>query len=554
MMRRFLSVWLPRWPIDRLRRRHRQTLPQADGNRAAGRPDPITDPNRPVGLVTATTGGQRLTIVNRAGARAGLHPGQLVTDAKAIQPDLYVREAEPRADAQDLKSLGAWCARYTPWVAPASGINGLDGLMLEITGCAHLFGGEETMLCDLLHRLETFGFEARGAIADTQGTAWALARYGCEAHMCLPTGQEARALGSLPVAALRLDPETVDALMSLGLKTVSHLMTMPRAPLAKRFGPVPLTRLDQALGALDEPLSPLAPPAAYRARIVMAEPLSEISHLVKATARLARDLTGALQDDAQGARSLALDMFRLDGAVHRLDVGTARPVADPRHIVRLFTEKLDRLGGEIDTGYGIEVMTLSALVSEPLVSGQLGMDSAFGIKPGESGGTPVTRAVLEEALAPLTDRIANRLGLDKVRNLQRRDSHIPERAVSASPVMESLCGPNSWQMAHDPDYEISLGARPIALLPRAEPIDVIAEIPEGPPRQFRWRRSTYRVTRAEGPERLAPEWWRLDTDPERMRDYYRIEDENGRRFWLYRHGLYTRDPETPEWYMHGFFA
>lgn len=532
--RRIVAVFLPHWPVERF-------------YRAAGWP---LDRAAPLALATAAQGGQRITGRNRAAAEAGIAVGQLVADAMALSPGLAVHPADVAGDAAALKKLADWCGRYTPWTAPDPHGCGdePDGILMEVTGCDHLFGGEKALLDDLARRFRGFGFSARVVAAATPGAAWALARFGERRIFVLPTGEEERALRSLPVAALRLSAEVSGGLHRLGLKRIGDLYGRPRAPIAARFGPSVARRLDEALGRAAEPVSPELPLVPYRARLLFADGLTRIEDIETATGRLAEELGDLLARDRKGARKLELLLFRVDGEVTRLLAGTSAASRDPVHLARLFREKFRQVSDDFDAGFGIEAMSLAALAVDALapVQGALAGDE---------------RKVRD--IDALIDRLANRLGQKRVRRLAPRASHVPERAVAFSPAMGPAMGerspafapndssPNDWRVDAWQRLDGTVG-RPLRMLACAEPIEVTAEVPEGPPRRFRWRKVLHEVARTEGPERIAPEWWRRDGG--RTRDYYRVEDVDGRRFWLYRDGLYDRDAEMPRWYMHGMFG
>ncbi len=446
-----------------------------------------------------------------------------LADARAMHPQIEAIEADPAADARMLAGLADWCDRYTPLVA----LDGRDGLFLDITGCAHLFGGEEALAGDLLSRLAGHGFDARAGLAGTPGAAWAMARHRAGADgkaVILAPGGEAEALRPLPVAALRLDAETVIRLESVGLRRIGALMEVPRAPLARRFGRRLLERLDQAMGRLDEPISPRLALPALSAERRLAEPVTQAEELEHLAESLCRTLKERLEERGKGARSLELALFRTDGEVHRIAVGLSRPIRDPALVRRLFRERLTQ--GGPDAGCGYELVRLSVLTAAPFEGLQSGFDGRQD----------------EEDLAGLIDRIHARLGPGVVLRPVTIASHLPERAVRHVPF--DLAAPAQAEAGGQP--------RPVRLFSRPEPIEAMAEIPEGPPLMFRWRHALYRVSSAEGPERLAPEWWR--EEGARTRDYYRVEDSAGRRFWLYRQGLYSEPGAMPRWFLHGLFA
>ena len=447
-----------------------------------------------------------------------------LADARALVPGLCVRPAEPLRAARALEALADWALRFTPWVATS----GADGLMLDVSGCAHLFGGEEALLARLVAGVTGRGVAARGALADTPGAAWACARFGPGG--VVPAGGSAQALAPLPVAALRLEAATVAALERLGLRCIGDLAGKPRAPLAARFGAALVTRLDQAEGRLREPVSPRRPPARHQARRAFAEPVADGASILAALEAVCAELCAGLAHAGLGARRLALTLFRIDGGARTIPVGTSRPVREARPLVRLFAEHLDGF----DTGAGIEVIALAARTTEALGARQL----VSGLDPGIAGGSDDGTA-----LAGLVDRIANRLGPGRIKRLGPRPSHLPDRAVSPLPAVERA--PEAGWPARPP--------RPLRLLSPPLPVEAVAVVPDGPPVLFRWRGRVHRVARASGPERIADEWWH-ERAP--TRDYYRIEDQAGARFWLYREGLYE-DPAAapaPRWYLHGLFG
>ena len=445
-----------------------------------------------------------------------------LADARAMIPTLAVADEDPNADLTLLDEIADWAERYTPLVA-----RGSDGLMLDITGCAHLFGGEEALLADCLARLLTQGFLARGAIADTPGAAWAIARFA-ETGVTGP-GAALPVLASLPVAALRLEAETVSALDRVGLKRIGQIVDAPRAPLAARFGSLLLRRLDQALGREEEAIDPRRPPPVFIAERRFAEPIAREEDVSAALTSLAATLAASLERHGEGARRLEYALFRVDGAVTRITVGATRPLRSPKLILALFREKFASFGDDLDAGFGFDMARLSAAATapaDPLQTDLIG------------DGDPAAD------IAGLVDRIGARLGEDRVTALVEHPTHIPERAESFVPQAALAGQPRA--AAPPPDSAL----RPLRLFAHPEPIVVTAEIPDGPPAQFRWRRALYRVIRAEGPERIAAEWWN-GIGP--TRDYFRVEDEAGRRFWLYRDGLFSEAAE-PQWYVHGLFA
>jgi protein ImuB len=495
---------------------------------------PWADSRRPLVLVAPGTGGPRLVALNRAAEQSGLVAGELLSNARSKVLDLQSREADPAADDAALRKLALWCLCYTPLVAPwgqkGGEANGADGVFLDIAGCAHLFGGEVNLLADLAGRLRRFGLRARLAIADTPGAAWAVARHGHD-QTIVPSGDEEQALHDLPLAALRLPEATLATLRRLGFRRIGELIHQPRAPLAARFGAQLLLRLDQALGREPEPLSPLAPPPLYRVQAGFMEAITTQDHVIEAATRLLQRLAEDMAGDGVGARKLRLLLFRVDGEALSLTLGLAAPSRDVAHIARLIALRLERapLGREAE--FGFEAAGIHVLAAERMAARQ--------------GSLMMADAVVEsDGLARLVDRLQQRLGAGAVLRLHPRQSHIPERAVLARPAAD---GPVSAEAT-----AASVPPRPLLLLPQPEAAEVMALVPEGPPRQFRWRGVLHQVAQTDGPERIAPEWWR-QIEGEAERDYYVVEDTAGRRFWLYRAGIFGRGEIMPEWFVHGVF-
>ncbi len=544
--RTIVAVWLPYWQVER----HLRDLP---GKSAAE--DERPDPSRPFVLTAARKGGVRLVALNRAAETEGLYRDQLLTDARALVRDLQVCDADPERDAEALDDLCLWCTRFTPWAAVdrTQVRQGSDGLFLDISGCGHLFGGDRALVRKLLDRLHGFGISAHAAIAPTPGAAQALARYGGD-----------RAAGGVPVAdrsvlssllapldagALRLSEDIVDGLNGLGLRRIGDLYDKPRGPLAARFGPELLLRLDQALGLEGEAISPMLPKALYQVHTSVAEPLVLAEHVKIVIDRLADDLRTRLKADEAGALALRFAAWRADGNVMMLTAGTSEPCDDAAHMARLFHEKLDDLESAFDAGFGFETFQLSALETAP--------------KPPQAGRLDANdrSSGHMDDFGHLVDRLGNRLGLANVRRLYPHESHIPERAVISIPAIRGGLPRDQVRETHDWREESAALAgeaphRPLCLLPCPEPIEVVAEVPEGAPLRFRWRRVAYVIVQADGPERIAAEWWQTGQAAlnGHSRDYFRLEDNNGRRFWVYRDGLYGRETDAPRWYMHGVFA
>ncbi len=556
-MRRVISVWLPTWPTDRLRK-------QAQAGFDAL---PAEAP-----LVTAAHDGSRQAVAAVDGrARAlGVRPGMALAQAQALVPGLVIRPAQPEADEAGLRRLAAWCPRYTPLVAP----DPPDGLWLDITGCAHLHQGglcppwnpppratplepirlgrarpqtslrgpgddcplagvqgaeppgEAALLADLAARLRAAGITVRAAVADTPGAAHALARHAAKPLTIAPPNGAAAALAPLPVVALRLDAETTDSLHRLGLSRIEQLTALPRAPLARRFGSPVLRRLDQALGRLAEPITPITPPRAIASRLGFVEPLLTADAFAVVIDQLTTQVCGKLRRASLGAHWLDLRFERVDGSVQVIRIGTARPNRDAAHLARLLNHRLET----VDPGLGVEAIRLVVLLADWLSA--------------EQSAAALADADTQPDISALVDRLANRLDAARVWRAAPVESDVPERSVRRIPPIAAPGG-KSWR----DDLP-----RPVRLFSPPQPIQAIALLPDHPPAAFTWRRRRFRVRRADGPERIQGEWWRHAVEAAATRDYWRVEDEAGRRFWLYRRGD-GDDPASGDlrWFLHGIF-
>jgi protein ImuB len=493
----------------------------------------------PLVVVALVKNALALMAVNDAAARLGLKSGLALADARAMYPTLTVADADAEADRRLLEAVADWCDRYTPLV----GLDPPDGLTLDITGCAHLFGGEAAFCADIVQRLARQGLAARAAIADTVGCAWALARYGraassSRAYAIIPTGDTREMLLPLRLAALRIAPEIEASLAQAGLKRIADVIDRPRAPLAARFGEAFIRRIDQALGREDEPITPRLPIPAYVAERRFADPILLEADVLGTTEALAQELARMLEQRGEGARYLEVALFRTDGKVYRIAAGTGAPLRDPKRIRVLFAELFTAIGDACDPGFGFDVVRLAALATERCDPQQTGL------------ATPDHAA----ELAHLIDRLGARFGLGRVTRLVPQDTHIPEFAVAA--VAAASSQPRALARAqHEAIQADSLcPPRPIRLLGRPESIEAVAEVPDGPPVRFRWRRMMHQVAHAEGPERIAMEWWRDRSGRALTRDYFRLESREGVRVWVYREGLYGRELAEPRWFLHGLFA
>lgn len=498
-------------------------------------------------LVRESAGRVIVSALNEPALAAGLHPDMALADARAVLPALATLPADPAADAAFLSRLAAWCGRYTPWTAP----EGSDGIWLDVTGCAHLFGGELDMTQDLLSRLAGFGLSARAVLADTPGAAWALSHYGDGSRVVPPGGTE-RALADLPVAALRLGPAAAAGLTRVGLKRIGDLYDKPRAPVTLRFGDEVMLRLGQALGRIAEPVSPRRAPPRFRVRLAFADPIGLADDIAAALRRLLHRLCEQLDRQQQGCRRLELTLYRVDGSVQSVAAGTAAPAREAEHLARLFAERLAHL----DPGFGVEAVTLAAPVTEPLAPAQVVAPHTPALAPGRKGAAPAPAHTpgLSPTMAPLLDRLGNRLGFDRLVTLQPFESHLPEGASRAVPVSAPSQQQPFLGWRPGPPRPLRLLARPELLETVAPVVDEALTAEEGPPAAFLWRRVRHRLCAAEGPERVSPEWWRPESAwAGGARDYWRVEDEGGRRFWLFRETKPRLDG-TPRWFLHGLFA
>jgi protein ImuB len=529
-MPRIVCVWAPFWGFrDQRSESRRQT---SDVRKQNGHPLQVGGTqDEPRAFVRTQASARRLWTLNPAARALGLVPGQALADAQAIAPELQYADADPAGDQAALERTALWALRYSPWVHARLEEDGTGVLLIDIQGSEHLFGGEQALMRDIAARMGARGVETRIAAADSIGAAHALARYGGAALTSVERTQLREGLARLPVEALRIGP-VAEALRRAGLKTIGEVLRIARQPLTARFGAHLPLRLDQALARAPEPLNPLIPPLSHRAQLTFLEPVASTEGVMIAVARAAGDLAQALAARGLGARRLRLTLHRTDGAIVQMEAGCAAPSHDGAHLTRLFKERFKAAEDETDLGLGIEGLTLEA----------------------QAEAAPARQTLLESGaeesereLDALIDRLGSRLTLARVQRLDPNASHLPERAVVARPAAQGGGHPGWEDFAPGPE-------RPLLMLPAAEPAEVIAEIPDGPPKRFRWRKTLYEAARAEGPERIAPEWWRLDSRAQTTRDYYRVEDAAGRRFWLYRDGLFGEADAAPRWFVHGVFA
>ena len=508
--------------------------------RLNGRPDAP-----PLAAIAKVKNAMRLVAVDGRGQEAGLRVEQTLSDARALCPDLDAFDHDAKADTALTGAIATWCDRYTPLVAlerlPQAVAGQCPGLFLDISGCAHLFGGEEAMRADVTARLRIAGLLAEAAIADTPGAAWALARYGNSP--ILEPGEHETALLDLPLAGLRLEAEMLDMLRKLGLTTVGCIASLPRAPLAARFGNGLLLRLDQALGRVEEAISPRQPVPELSSERIFAEPIALQDDIERTLAQLADNLRPRLDERQLGARQLELKLFRVDGHVTTIAVRAASPLYQAERIVMLFRERIAGFHEDLDAGFGFDLLRLNIVESEARSQEQADLGGSNG---------------QGEALTSLVDRLGARLGTDRVQRFVAADTHIPERSYGMVAQVAGLAAAAEqdplWREEEADDEGGALVlTRPVVLFDRPEQVEAVAEVPDGPPIRFRWRKTLYQITRSEGPERIACEWWK-DGRGGHSRDYFRVEDEEGHRFWIFRQGLFERETQEPKWFMHGLFA
>ena len=507
-MTRVVSLFLPTWPTDRLRRKLGDAAPPSE-----------------TPLVLIGRNGPRRVVVaaNVAAMAAGLRIGMPATKAQALVKGLVVHDADPQDDSEALGRLALWALRrYAPIVAA----DPPDGLVIDATGADHLYGGERAMLADMVDRLGASGFVARAAIADSWGAAHALARYVARPAAVVFLTTKADVITSLPIAALRLPVDMIDSLRNLGFERISDLVAKPRAPLALRFGPQLGRRLDQAMGRASEPIDPIRPPEIAEVRRMFGEPIGAAETISRYTAKLVAELCAILEVQGLGARRLDLLLHRVDNRIEAIRVGTALPVRDVKRLTRLLTDKIET----IDPGFGIELMRLAATIAEPLVARQT-ISSL--IDPPDAD------------VSDLIDTLSNRVGEERLYRFAPVASDVPERSVRRVAPATPETG-EGWP-GHWP--------RPTRLLGMPEPIETVALLPDHPPVTFTWRGIRRRVKRADGPERIFGEWWRRDAELIAVRDYFQVEDEAGERYWIYRAGD-GEDPTTGShrWFLHGIFG
>lgn len=500
MKNRFVSLWFRHLTTDRLtlRRPELQQLPFV--------------------LAAPVRGRMMITAANPLAEAQGITAGTTAADAKAIVPDLQVVDDIPGQAAKLLKALGEWCIRYSPFIA----VDLPDGLILDVSGCAHLWGGERGYLKEIVTRLRSKGYDVRGAIADTVGTAWAVARFARVKPIIEP-GKHVDALLSLPPAALRLEAVTLERLQKLGFYSIRSFIGIQRSVLRRRFGQDFLLRLDQALGNEDEPLQLLHPVEPYQERLPCLEPIRTATGIEIAIQTLLKKLCRRLQGEGKGLRAAVLKGYRVDGQIIQTDIGTNCASCDTNHLFKLFELKIPLL----EPGLGIELFTLEAPKVEDVSPEQ------------EALWSPEGCGLADEHLAQLLDKLANKIGAGNIYRYLPQERYWPEQSIK--PALSLKDKPSAtWRTGR---------LRPSLLLSKPERIEVTSLIPDYPPMLFIYKDQVHHIKKADGPERIEREWW---LDEGQHRDYYQVEDREGRRYWLFRSGHYS--DEQSQWYIHGFFA
>jgi len=500
MQKRFISIWFRYLKTDWWIRRR-----------------PMLH-DKPFVLASPDHGRMVITAANRLAEKQGIDINMVVADARALIPSLEVLDDQPETSARLLNGLAEWCIRYTPAVA----IDPPDGLLLDATGCAHLWGGERSYITAIHKRFKDFGYDISIALADTVGTAWAVARFASNDSI-IESGQQHTALLSLPPACLRIEASATERLEKLGLRQISQLISMPRSALRRRFDAQMLQRLDQALGYEEEMIKPVQPIEPYQERLPCLEPIVTATGIEIALQRLLEALCNRLQHEQKGLRTALFKGYRMDGKIEQIEIGTNRPSCNPKHLFKLFEVKIE----SIEPASGIEVFTLEALKVEdlPTVQQQL-------------WGNKMDLDNVE--LSELLDRIAGKIGAYNIHRYMPAHHYWPERSFKeASSLNEAI--QTTWKVDRP---------RPLQLLSRPERIEVTAPIPDYPPMLFRYRDKLHKVMKADGPERIEAEWWLQDGQ---HRDYYSVEDEDGHRYWLFRSGHYDA-AKSYQWFIHGFFA
>jgi protein ImuB len=499
MRKRFVSIWFRYLKTDWFSRRHTHLALV------------------PFVLASPDHGRMVITSMNHWAEAAGACIGMPVADARAIIPGLEVRDDDPAVGKKLLEKIARWCVRYSPVAA----VDEPDGILIDATGCAHLWGGEKQYLADIYTRLKSLGYMVRLGMADTIGMAWATARYKKEGVIIEP-GQQAIALMDLPLQALRLAPEMAERLYQLGLDKIGEFINMPRSALRRRFGNQIISRLHQALGNEEEFIDPVIPLEPYQERLNCFEPVATRKGIEHALEQLLEKLCGRLSKEGKGIRSCVFTCYRVDNKIQSIGIKTTRAGFNTKHLLKLFENKIE----QIEPALGIELFILTADKVEDVLCTQESFWNGTG-------------GLQDKHLSELLDRLTDKFGAEKIARYLPQEHHWPERSFKAASSLDEK-PVTTWRN----------NRRPLQLLARPEKIEVTSIIPDYPPMNFRYKGKLHTIKRADGPERIEQEWW---LEKSLHRDYYCVEDEDGRRYWVFRLGHYE-DNKKPQWYMHGFFA
>ncbi|MDH3664231.1 MAG: hypothetical protein OEU92_30170 [Alphaproteobacteria bacterium] len=543
---RVLSLWLPYLAIDRVR--HEGVPGQRNLPRAICLEDGQDQP--------------LITLCPRAEA-AGLLPGMSSAEALQRVPGLVVSPTDPSGDRRFLEACMSWCERHTPFVAVDRSVPSEKGaaLWLDIGSSAHLSGGEASLLAGLLRQFREKGLTARAAIADHPGSAWAACRFGGDEQPILPVNGARVALASWPIAALRLESADCDKLENAGIDRIEHLYALPRRAVSARFGDHVATRLDQALGLVDEPIAVDTPLPAQQAQMIFAEPITDAETLSPLIKRLLHQLCIGLEAAGLGARRLTLALYRVDNSTVTCSVGTDQPSRDVHQLTALVGDRFD----DIDLGFGLERAILDAVEIEPLLSESIRWRGLGTAADAALPDLARQRPERMEWWRNPEDDLASQPPLPPF----LRTGHAQTPALPAARSQLATALARSPEEAEQPAL-LETPPRPLRLLRQPEPIEAIAPLPDEPPVLFRWRRQLHKVIGAQGPETVAPDWWRLpkeepspssrkhagrDGGDPTARDYFAVEDSEGVRFWLYREGRYdSASGPLPRWFLHGVFG
>lgn len=496
-MRRFICIWFNSLKTDWYTVRH-PNLKSA-----------------PFVLTASEHGRMVVTAVNEHAIAAGAFAGMVLTDARSMIPSLEAIEEPPDLLDQILRRIAYWCIRYSPVV----GIDKPDCIILEATGCCHLWKGEEQYVHDIINRLKRLGYNVRVAMADTIGAAWAIAHFGRE--YIVPAGETITALLPLHPAALRLENEVIARLQKLGFRQIQDFITIPHTTLRRRFGASFVNRLNQVLGHEEELIEPVHQIEPYEERLPCLEPIATRTGIEIALKNLLETMCYRLQREQKGLRKAIFTGCRIDGDLQKIEIGTTSPSHNPVHLFNLFDLKL----GMIEPGLGIEVFILQAPIVETTTVEQ---EELWRVQSN-----------LDHAdLSELLDRVAGKLGANNFYRYLPAEHYLPERSIKRATSLSEK--PKTTWGINRP--------RPL-LLQHPKPIEVTAPIPDYPPMLFRYQGKLHKVVKADGPERVEQEWWLQEGE---HRDYYYVEDEDGQRYWLFRSGHYDADKQN-QWFIHGFF-